>query len=169
MNDSTNQAKQDYILNIEEIIKENGFTIEDKDLTRPWGAFFRLKDTDAERFLDLYFPDIKDQFITYIGLSPKYLLIEPNKKLSWQYHYRRAEHWRVVGPDVGVKLSDNDAEPTGIQIIKNGGLVQFAAQKRHRLVGLDKWGIVAEIWEHTDTNHPSDEVDIIRVADDFGR
>ena len=105
MNDSTNQAKQDYILNIEEIIKENGFTIEDKDLTRPWGAFFRLKDTDAERFLDLYFPDIKDQFITYIGLSPKYLLIEPNKKLSWPKSSFRSKNFWPTRPRLPVSTT----------------------------------------------------------------
>jgi hypothetical protein len=30
-------------------------------------------------------------------------------------------------------------------------------------------GVIAEIWQHTDANHPSDEDDIIRVQDDFGR
>lgn len=41
--------------------------------------------------------------------------------------------------------------------------------ERHRLVGVDEWGIVAEIWQHTDAAHPSDEDDIVRVQDDFGR
>ena len=39
---------------------------------------------------------------------------------------------------------------------------------RHRLVGLDDYAVVAEIWQHTD-KVPSDEEDIIRVQDDFGR
>jgi hypothetical protein len=30
-------------------------------------------------------------------------------------------------------------------------------------------GIVAEIWMHTDENHPSDEEDIVRLEDDFAR
>jgi hypothetical protein len=29
-------------------------------------------------------------------------------------------------------------------------------------------GIVAEIWQHTDLNQPSDEEDIVRLQDDFG-
>ena len=41
--------------------------------------------------------------------------------------------------------------------------------ERHRLIGLNETSIVAEIWQDTDTNHPSDEDDIIRVQDDFGR
>ena len=39
----------------------------------------------------------------------------------------------------------------------------------HRLVGLSNWGIIAEIWQHTDPEKPSDEEDIVRVQDDFGR
>ena len=42
-------------------------------------------------------------------------------------------------------------------------------RQRHRLIGLDGWGIVAEIWRHTDAENPSDEDDIVRVQDDFGR
>jgi hypothetical protein len=41
--------------------------------------------------------------------------------------------------------------------------------ERHRLIGLDGWGIVAEIWQHTNAQQPSDEDDIVRVQDDFGR
>jgi len=40
---------------------------------------------------------------------------------------------------------------------------------RHRLVGLDDWGIVAEIWIHSDPDKPSNEYDIRRISDDFGR
>jgi hypothetical protein len=29
--------------------------------------------------------------------------------------------------------------------------------------------LVAEIWQHTDPENPSDEDDIVRVSDDFGR
>ena len=35
-------------------------------------------------------------------------------------------------------------------------------------IGLDNYAVVAEIWQHTD-KIPSDEEDIIRVQDDFGR
>jgi hypothetical protein len=41
--------------------------------------------------------------------------------------------------------------------------------QRHRLIGLDQWGVVAEIWQHTDSENPSDESDIVRLQDDFGR
>ena len=41
--------------------------------------------------------------------------------------------------------------------------------ERHRLVGLENWGVVAEFWQHTDPDHPSDEDDIVRVQDDYKR
>jgi hypothetical protein len=34
--------------------------------------------------------------------------------------------------------------------------------ERHRLVGLEEWGVVAEIWQHTDAEN-LDENDIVRV------
>jgi mannose-6-phosphate isomerase len=37
------------------------------------------------------------------------------------------------------------------------------------LLGTKGWGIIAEIWRHTDAANPSDEDDIVRVQDDFGR
>jgi len=37
------------------------------------------------------------------------------------------------------------------------------------LVGLDADAIIAEIWQHTDAANPSNEDDIVRVQDDFGR
>jgi hypothetical protein len=48
-------------------------------------------------------------------------------------------------------------------------VVNLKQGERHRLVGLNDWGIVAEIWMHTDPNLPSDEEDIVRINDEFGR
>jgi hypothetical protein len=48
-------------------------------------------------------------------------------------------------------------------------IITLQQGERHRLIGLDSWGIVAEIWKHTDYNNPSDEDDIVRLQDDFGR
>lgn len=41
--------------------------------------------------------------------------------------------------------------------------------ERHRLVGMDGWGLVAEVWIHTDKDKLSDEADIVRLQDDTGR
>ncbi len=49
-----------------------------------------------------------------------------------------------------------------------GTTVSLIKGECHRLVGVNEWGIIAEIWQHTDANNPSNEDDIVRVQDDFG-
>jgi mannose-6-phosphate isomerase len=88
--------------------------------------------------------------------------------LSWQYHHRRAEIWKLVAGTAGVVMSDTDKE-TEVKTLSIGEIVRLEQGKRHRLVGLDGWGMISEIWQHTDAANPSDEDDIIRVQDDFGR
>jgi mannose-6-phosphate isomerase len=158
-----------YLKNIKEVVEVQGFDIAEIVTDKPWGAFIRLANKNAEAFINLYFEDIKKSFKTFDDLSPKYLIVAPDKQLSWQYHYRRAEYWRVLSGSVGVKLSNDDLLPLEASILKKGDLVQFPAQKRHRLIGLQDWGAVVEIWEHTDPNQASNEQDIVRVEDDFGR
>ncbi len=101
-------------------------------------------------------------------LSPKVLLVAPHQRLSWQYHHRRAEIWQVVEGPVGVAISDTD-EQTEVKSYQPGERVILKQGERHRLVGLAGWGVIAEIWQHTDATRPSDEDDIVRVQDDFGR
>lgn len=45
-------------------------------------------------------------------------------------------------------------------MLKKGDTITLQQGDRHRLVGLDDWGFVAEIWQHTDTENPSDENDM---------
>lgn len=101
-------------------------------------------------------------------LSPKILCVAPQQRLSWQYHHRRAEIWRVVQGEVGVVMSDSD-EQQDIHEFEPGDIIVLNKGQRHRLVGLQSWGVVAEIWQHTDPSNPSDEDDIVRLQDDFGR
>lgn len=149
--------------------EKQGFTIIKQDQTRPWGGFFVLDEAQTAQFAKLYFPHIEfsDLQITQ-KLSPKLLVVAPEKRLSWQYHFRRAEIWKVIAGTVGVITSDTDEEGA-LQILTLGEVINLPQGKRHRLVGLQTWGVLAEIWQHTDTAHPSDESDIVRVQDDFGR
>jgi mannose-6-phosphate isomerase-like protein (cupin superfamily) len=101
-------------------------------------------------------------------LSPKILMVESNKRLSWQYHFRRAEIWKLVAGVAGVVTSESDVEGS-VHQLKLGEIIRLKQGQRHRLVGLEGWGMIAEIWQHTDPQHPSDEEDIVRVQDDFGR
>jgi len=89
--------------------------------------------------------------------------------LSWQYHHRRAEIWTLIQGKAAVATSDTDHEKNRV-VLQIGDIVRLKQGERHRLIGLqDEWGVVAEIWMHTDPANPSDEDDIIRLQDDFGR
>jgi quercetin dioxygenase-like cupin family protein len=74
----------------------------------------------------------------------------------------------VIQGKVGVKRSATDTEGE-LEILNVGDTITLQQGERHRLIGLDDYAVIAEIWQHTDANHPSDEDDIIRVQDDFGR
>ncbi|MGB1216456.1 MAG: hypothetical protein ACPG5P_01195 [Saprospiraceae bacterium] len=109
-----------------------------------------------------------EDFKGFDKLSPKILLVAPEKRLSWQYHHRRSELWRVIGGEAAIVVSETD-ELTPQRNLSLGEIVTLDQGQRHRLVGTNGWGIIAEIWKHTDANNPSDEDDIVRVQDDFGR
>jgi hypothetical protein len=74
----------------------------------------------------------------------------------------------VIEGEVGIVRSDTDEE-NELETFKVGEVITLKKGERHRLVGLSDWGKVAEIWQHTEPNHPSDEDDIVRLQDDFGR
>lgn len=140
-----------------------------KDETRPWGGFFVIEEDDAEKFIETFFPTLSVEQLSISGkLSPKILLVEPGKKLSWQYHHRRAEIWKLISGTATLIRSDDDQEKDEL-VLQKGDLIELKQGERHRLIGLNEWGIVAEIWQHTDAENPSDEQDIIRLQDDFGR
>lgn len=150
-------------------LEDLGFHIECQDQDRPWGGFFVLGEENIQQFIDCFFKEAPvDQLIFTGKLSPKVLLVAPNKRLSWQYHNRRAELWKVVKGEVCVVTSETDEE-TESKRLGPGNFITLKQGERHRLVGLNNWGIIAEIWQHTDAAHPSDESDIVRVQDDFGR
>jgi hypothetical protein len=69
---------------------------------------------------------------------------------------------------VGISRSLTDDE-TPMRSYDVGEILSLQLGERHRLVGLDTWGVIAEIWQHTDATSPSDELDIVRVADDYKR
>lgn len=155
---------------LEHSLKESGYLIIEEDFERPWGGFLRISEEQADRFLNEFFDGV-DLPPTTKGatLSPKFLLVEPGKRLSWQVHNRRAEFWRVIRGPVGAYRSESDEQPDKPEVFNEGETIDLPEGTRHRLVGLKGQGIVAEIWIHTDPKNPSDETDIKRLADDFGR
>jgi len=160
-------SKEKYI-EIQQEIENYGFTIVAKDFERPWGAFLVIKEEQAQDFANRFFGRIDVDTLRVDGkLSPKILIVKPGARLSWQYHHRRAEIWQVYKGVVGIIRSNNDTEGELVRF-GAGEQVRLAQGERHRLIGLENYGIVAEIWQHTDVI-TSDEEDIVRVQDDFKR
>lgn len=154
---------------IDKTLVNKGYAFERKDMNRPWGGFWVIDKNHSQKFIDEYFPNLKqDDLQKEVMISPKILAVSPNSRLSWQYHHRRSEIWQVVSGEVGVIISDSDNE-TLMKVYKSGELIYINQGERHRLVGLNEAGIVAEIWVHEDGNNPSDEDDIVRLQDDFER
>lgn len=162
-------TKKEIFDSVAQRLQIEGFNVINRDESRPWGGFFVIDEGQAQQFADMYFDGLDVDSLKIGGkLSPKILIVNPGTRLSWQYHHRRAEIWQVVSGVVGIKTSETDEEG---ELKQYGPTEQIKLQKgeRHRLIGLDDWGVVAEIWQHTDAQNPSDENDIVRVQDDFGR
>lgn len=169
LNFLTDTPKELIFETVAEYLHLKKFKINKQDNTRPWGGFFVIEEAESEKFIQFYFPHLTQEELNISGrLSPKILVVAPNKRLSWQYHHRRAEIWKLIGGTAGVITSDTDEEKE-TRHLSIGDIVQLKQGERHRLIGLESWGIIAEIWRHTDAKSPSDEDDIVRVQDDFGR
>ena len=152
-----------------EIIKSQKLNITDKDTQRPWGGFFVISENNSQDFSKIYFNGLNTEELKVSGkLSPKILIIAPNKRLSWQYHHRRSEIWKVVSGEIKVVTSHDDIERKE-EILKEGDEIRLSKGERHRIIGMGDYAVVAEIWIHTDKDNPSDENDIVRVQDDFDR
>jgi mannose-6-phosphate isomerase-like protein (cupin superfamily) len=157
-----------FALTCQKLLK-SGFMIRASDLERPWGGFFVIEESQAQLFANQYFEGLDVSTLAISGkLSPKLLVVAPGKRLSWQYHNRRAEIWRVVKGEAGIVRSNSNEEGP-LEILTEGSVVTLKQGERHRLIGLTDWAVIAEIWQHTDALNPSDEEDIIRLQDDFGR
>lgn len=169
LNIGLNSSKKEVFEIVKEYLVSEGLNIINYDETRPWGGFYVIDENQSEKFIQLFLNDVKEANANAPGkISPKILIVEQDKRLSWQYHHRRSEVWKVINGKVGVVISDTN-EQTPVQVKSTGDIIILKEGERHRLIGLDQWGIIAEIWQHTNAEKPSDEEDIVRVQDDFGR
>ena len=163
------RQKEEVFAHAEKLMGKMGFNIIKEDRDRPWGGFLVIDESQAANFAKQFFPEEDFEALKISEkLSPKILLVTPRKRLSWQYHFRRAEIWRCIDGQVAVATSLTDEE-SEIKHLKEGDKIKLQQGERHRLIGMDDWGVVAEIWQHTNASNPSDEEDIVRLQDDFGR
>ena len=142
--------------------------LEEEDGGRPWGGFLRFRPMSLPNFQRAYWPDVNVEPPGSASVDPKVLLVAPGAMLSLQWHKRRSEKWRVIdGPVCIIQGDDWNGLTRGDH--QAGDIITLGARQWHRLIGLACWGRVAEYWEHTDPNQPSDERDVLRVHDIYGR
>lgn len=162
-------SKEEVFEMVEKYLEDQGLRVSSKDLNRPWGGFFVLDESQILQFKSLFFPEVElSESQLNQKLSPKFLLVAPGARLSWQYHFRRAELWNLIAGASAISKSDTD-EQGPVEEMNLGTVVSLSKGQRHRLIGTKTWGIVAEIWMHSDHSNPSDEEDIVRLQDDYSR
>jgi len=96
-----------------------------------------------------------------IGFKVKRIEILPGKRLSYQRHARRAEHWQIVHGTAKVTLNDTET------LVETGGTVDISVGTKHRVENpaADEQLIFIEI----QLGDYLGEDDIERFEDDFGR
>ncbi len=108
---------------------------------RPWGTFHVLDEAE--------------------GFKVKRIEVLPNKRLSYQKHSRRAEHWFVVSGTAKVTLN-------GVEIlVKKGESIDIALGAAHRVENPDNSEMLVFI--EVQQGDYLGEDDIERLEDDFGR
>ncbi|MAF81032.1 phosphoheptose isomerase [bacterium] len=171
-----NQDQAGIFKQIAQDIERAGYslTLTDDEYDRPWGGFFFLDEAQIDTFASAFFPshleDLREQVKQGLKLTPKILVLKPGTRLSWQYHHLRSELWYIITGSPGLVVNDTDELPTTVTTKQAGDTIVLTQGTRHRLVGSDDWAVWAEIWMHTDPQHPSSEHgDIVRLVDSYGR
>jgi len=90
----------------------------------------------------------------------KRIIVNPGKRLSYQKHFKRQEHWFVVSGEALVTL-DGEKIP-----LKAGQSVDIPCQAAHRIANQGKDPLV---FIETQTGSYFGEDDIVRLEDDYGR
>ena len=107
---------------------------------RPWGSYTVLDDA----------PDHK----------VKRILVSPGKRLSYQRHVKRSEHWFIVQGDAVVTLDGNRIER------RSGEAIDVPRGAAHRIENLGAEDLVFIEVQHGEY---FGEDDIERLEDDYGR
>ncbi|MFY9783943.1 MAG: phosphomannose isomerase type II C-terminal cupin domain [Acidimicrobiales bacterium] len=108
---------------------------------RPWGSFTVLDDELADH-------------------KVKRLVVAPGKRLSYQRHSRRSEHWFVVTGVATVTLDGVEYE------VPAGESIDVALGQAHRV---ENRGTTPVVFIEVQHGTYFGEDDIVRLEDDFGR
>lgn len=107
---------------------------------RPWGRYEVLQESATHKV--------------------KCIWVNPGKRLSYQRHQKRAEHWFIVAGEADVTIDGQ------IRRVGSGDTVDIAIGVLHRIHNV---GTSDVIFVEVQTGTYFGEDDIERVEDDFGR
>jgi len=107
---------------------------------RPWGTYTVLEEDR--------------------GFKVKRIEVLPGKRLSYQKHSQRAEHWFVVEGTAKVTLDDEEI------LVRAGESIDIAIGAAHRV---ENPGDENLVFIEVQRGNYLGEDDIIRLQDDFGR
>ena len=108
---------------------------------RPWGSFTILDESG--------------------NFKVKRIEVLPGKRLSYQRHSKRAEHWFVVQGTAKVTLNGTEL------LVKTGGSIDIAIGTAHRVENPHDTDSLVFIETQTGTYFGEDDIE--RLDDDFGR
>lgn len=108
---------------------------------RPWGSFTILDD--------------------HATFKVKRIEVLPGKRLSYQRHGQRSEHWFVVRGTAKVTLNGEEF------IVPPGGSLDIPVGSAHRVENPDESNLLIFIEIQTGTYFGEDDIE--RFEDDFGR
>jgi mannose-6-phosphate isomerase len=133
--DITSRDKKEVFQQAGRLLINNGFKLIDFDIMRPWGFFLSVDESQSADFIKEFYAGVKLQDIdTNLPLRPKFLGVEPDKRLSWQYHHRRAEVWRCLAGEFELITGEADTEDKQQKVVAEQ-VVNMPQGMRHRGVG----------------------------------
>ena len=106
----------------------------------PWGRWSVLEDGDT--------------------FKVKRIEVLPGKRLSYQKHFKRQEHWYIVSGKARVTIDGAE------WLLGAGGSIDIRRGALHRIENVGKGPVV---FIEVQTGEYFGEDDIVRVEDDFGR
>ena len=107
---------------IREEIESLGFNVINFDFNRPWGGYLLINESQSHDFINTFIS--KENLEIEGKLSPKILIVNPNSRLSWQFHNRRKEIWRVYKNSVGI-IRSMDNNQNEMEILNEGDIIKF--------------------------------------------
>ncbi len=119
-------------------------TVDDKGREfdeRPWGTYLVLDDTQSDH-------------------KVKRIIVEPGKRLSYQRHSKRSEHWFVVSGEALVVLDGVD------HVLRAGDSIDISQGTAHRIENI---GTKPVLFIEIQYGTYFGEDDIVRLEDDYGR